>query len=197
MKLFAFAHLTQKSFNPNVLIGNWFEERCDRLVDKRAIVPGIYGNSGCAIEHSVYEDTYQRHTPDNTNFNEYKREAFVNRLNSQDTHFRSKDSDEYLKNMTTSMDIMYNIRLKKARAELESGGKLLDKTEEMLRNYSTETQTGLLNRLNWERLREESSREQSTYRRDYQKKRLVCPKERIMWERCRKYKRKPPFQTEE
>uniref|UniRef100_A0A0A1WSD1 Retinoschisin n=1 Tax=Zeugodacus cucurbitae TaxID=28588 RepID=A0A0A1WSD1_ZEUCU len=197
MALFAFDHLTQKYFNPNVLVGNWFEERCDRMVDKKAIVPGIYGSSNCPAEHSLYVETYQQPTPEKLNYLEYKRQAFVNRLNSTDTHFRTKDSEEFLKNMTTTSDVMYNIRPAKARAEAASGQKLLEKTEEMLSNYNQPTKTGIIHRLNCDRVREASTCDRTTYANDYQSKRIESREERCMLERCRKYKKTMPFYTEE
>lgn len=197
MALFAFGHLTQKHFNPNVLVGNWFEERCDRMVDKKAIVPGIYGNSNCPTEHSLYVETYQQPSPDKWKYHEYKRQAFVNRLNSMDTHFRTKDSEEFLKNMTTSSDVMYNIRPAKARAEAASGQKLLEKTEEMLSNYNQPTKTGIIHRLNCERAREASSRDRTTYKNDFQRKRIESQEERLILERCRKYKKTSPFYAED
>ena len=114
-----------------------------------------------------------------------------------DTHYRTKDSEEFLKNMTTTSDVMYNIRPTKARAEAASGQKLLEKTEEMLSNYNQPTKTGIIQRLNCDRAREASSRDMSTYTNDFQRKRIESREERLILERCRKYKKPSPLYTDE
>ncbi|XP_017487758.1 PREDICTED: uncharacterized protein LOC108376091 [Rhagoletis zephyria] len=197
MALFDFDYLNHKSFNPNVLVGNWFEERCDRMVDKKAIVPGVYGHSECPAEHSLYDETYQRPVMEKQSFQEFKRQAFVNRLNSNETHFRTKDSDEFLNNMITTSDIMYNIRPAKARAETASGQKLIEKNEDLLGTYSHTTETGIQrSKLQHDRLGEHARRYQTTYSNDFQQRRS-CPREKTLRERCQKCKKPPLFTTDE
>ncbi|XP_053965508.1 uncharacterized protein LOC128867915 [Anastrepha ludens] len=166
------------------------------MVDKKAIVPGVYGHSKCSAGQSIYVTTYQRPVTEKQDLQESKKRSFVNRLNSHETHFRTKDSDLYLKNMTTTSDVVYNIRPAKVRAEAEGGGKLIEKTEDLLGPHYDATETGLIRSLHCERMREEALRNRTTYNSDFPERRMR-PREKTLLELRRKCKQSPPFSTDE
>ncbi|TMW41286.1 hypothetical protein DOY81_013634 [Sarcophaga bullata] len=53
-------HDRENSFGNSVLVGNWFEDRFAHEEDRKAITPGIYGNSSCINDDSVYHTDFKQ-----------------------------------------------------------------------------------------------------------------------------------------
>uniref|UniRef100_A0A1B0AF48 Uncharacterized protein n=1 Tax=Glossina pallidipes TaxID=7398 RepID=A0A1B0AF48_GLOPL len=101
-------------YNPAVLIGEWFEERCSSETDPRAGTPGIYGKSGCAKDVSIYKSAFTHPLKDNSreainNFVDWKLKGLSNRLATEATNIRFSDDVGFDKNATRTVDIRYHI----------------------------------------------------------------------------------------
>lgn len=101
-------------YNPAVLIGDWFEERCSSETDPKAGIPGIYGKSGCAKDISIYKSAFTQPLKDNSreainNFVDWKLKGLSNRLATEASNIRFSDDVGFDKNATRTVDIRYHI----------------------------------------------------------------------------------------
>ncbi|KAI9577427.1 hypothetical protein GQX74_013670 [Glossina fuscipes] len=101
-------------YNPAVLIGEWFEERCSSETDPKAGIPGIYGKSGCTKDISIYNSAFTQPLKDNSheiinNFIDWKLKGLSNRLATEATNIRFSDDVGFDKNATRTVDIRYHI----------------------------------------------------------------------------------------
>ncbi|XP_065369035.1 uncharacterized protein LOC135961463 [Calliphora vicina] len=150
----------ENPYSNTVLIGNWFEERFVNKIDRKAITPGIYGESECSQENTLYKYDFKQPIQMQSQeqygeFVNWKQKGFNNRLNSEHTNINLWDGDQFTKNITTFKDIMYRIK----PAEDVAGDKLLLKkrriNEDYMRSYGNSTQTGYLHWRECERRRED------------------------------------------
>lgn len=150
------------SYSNSVLIGNWFENRFAHEEDKRAITPGIYGNSDCTKDASVYHSDYKQHinmqpNEDYTEFTQWKQCGFRNYLNGKNSNIYFCSGDQFINNLTTLKDIMYRIKPEQDVNCHVLVPKKEKVNEDYLRSFGNSTQTGLLQWLRCKKYRDENT----------------------------------------
>lgn len=139
------------NYSSKVLVGNWYEERIGKTIDRKAITPGIYGQSGCINELSVTKTDFhhfkgEEQTQTVNEFIAGREKAFSNQLNGNQTNLKLWDSDEYAKNHTTMMDIMYRILPEQAKSERDKCILKRRARPDTLKSFGNQTWTGELHR---------------------------------------------------
>uniref|UniRef100_A0A1A9VU57 Uncharacterized protein n=1 Tax=Glossina austeni TaxID=7395 RepID=A0A1A9VU57_GLOAU len=102
-------------YNPAVLVGEWFEERCSSETNPKPGLPGIYGKSSCTKDISIYKSAFTQPVKDNSheainNFVDWKLKGLSNRLATEATNIRFSDDVGFDKNATRTVDIRYHMQ---------------------------------------------------------------------------------------
>lgn len=148
-------------YSPEVLIGNWFQERISGLQnDIHAITPGIYGQSGCSEGKTTYKSDYlQPVVKDDPrgadDFINVKIIRFRNKMKNKETNIQ-QCNDIFLHNMTTMTDLQYRILPETSRGLLKGSDWMLKKNskDDLTRSYGNQTNFGLLKTKRCDELRE-------------------------------------------
>uniref|UniRef100_A0A0K8UG23 Uncharacterized protein n=2 Tax=Bactrocera latifrons TaxID=174628 RepID=A0A0K8UG23_BACLA len=148
-------------YSPEVLIGNWFQERMSGLQnDVHAITPGIYGQSGCIDGKTTYKSDYLEPVAKDDprgadDFINVKIIRFRNKMKNKETNIQ-QCNDIFLHNMTSMADLQYRILPETSRGLLGGNDWMLKKNpkKELTRNYGNQTNFGLLKAKRCDELRE-------------------------------------------
>ena len=137
------------SFSNSVLVGNWFEDRFAHVEDRKAITPGIYGNSNCINDVSVYHTDFKQPITrypgeEHEEFSKWKQSGYRNYLNSMTTNIDFWNGDQFRNNFTTLKDIMYRILPEQDVNCHVLMPKKETVNDDYMRSFGNSTRTGLL-----------------------------------------------------
>lgn len=141
-------HQVLASYGPEVLVGNWYEDRLTAATDPHAITPGIYGKSGCTLSETVTKFDYKPHqSPSEMHFladkfNNEKLEGFgISRRNNL-CNIKFNDGKLFENNFTTINEIFFRIEPMDVIRYPKMCHYLLQKKTDTLSSYGNQTKTG-------------------------------------------------------
>lgn len=152
----------ENAFSNTVLVGNWYESRLVHKKDKKAITPGIYGNSGCMKDVSVYQSDFKQPVAKNSSeeyagFVNWSQLGFHNRLNASISNINFSHGDQFVNNLTTLKDVMYRIMPKQDVNCHILMPKKEKRNDDYMRSFGNSTRTGLLQYRICEKYRDENT----------------------------------------